>query len=59
MNHMLTSHINIITGINGSGKSTILSHMAIAEISNERNVIAISNATTNKFKRKKAADITY
>lgn len=55
MNHILTSHINIITGINGSGKSTILSHMAIAEISSGRNVIAISNATTNKFKRKKSS----
>lgn len=55
MNHILTSHINIITGNNGSGKSTILSHMAIAEISNGKNVIAISNATTNKFKRKKSS----
>lgn len=51
MNINLNSKINIITGDNGSGKSTILSEIAIQEYKNGNNVICISNTPLHKFKR--------
>ncbi len=55
MSILLNSQINIITGDNGSGKSTLLSDIAEEQFKLGKNVICISNTTTNKFKIKKSS----
>jgi len=44
-----TSLINIITGNNGSGKSSILAEISKEEYVTGKNVICLSNTSTNKF----------
>ncbi|HGM5563926.1 MAG: AAA family ATPase [Serratia marcescens] len=46
------SSINIITGNNGSGKSSILAELSNTEFSSGRNVICLSNTSTNKFPKR-------
>jgi predicted ATPase len=48
-----TSSINIITGNNGSGKSSLLSEISNEEFSLGKNVICLSNTPTNKFPKRK------
>jgi predicted ATPase len=54
LNIQVNSIVNIITGENGSGKSTILSELADQEYYNGQNVICISNTPLHKFRRKKS-----
>lgn len=52
MKIQVNSIVNIITGENGSGKSTILSEIADQEYHNGNNVICISNTPIHKFRKK-------
>lgn len=52
MKIQVNSIVNIITGENGSGKSTILSEIADQEYHNGKNVICISNTPIHKFRKK-------
>ncbi|MCV7799532.1 AAA family ATPase [Escherichia coli] len=49
-----TSLVNIITGNNGSGKSSILAEISKQEYVTGKNVICLSNTSTNKFPKIKS-----
>lgn len=49
-----TSSINIITGNNGSGKSSLLADISNEEFSLGKNVICLSNTPTNKFPKRRS-----
>ncbi|CAM7855243.1 AAA family ATPase [Klebsiella quasipneumoniae] len=48
------SSINIITGNNGSGKSSILAEISNEEFAVGQNVICLSNTSTNKFPKRRS-----